>query len=374
MKKILSLGNVLRYIVRGDMLFISTNNEVIRLDKNLEIIWKVQFPSILELEIFENILICNDLSRNSLVIDIKTGEAYNNFTNLPQTWVNKVFNQYIISLEIDGKSRFGIYNLRNNLLQWSIEKEVKQDSFIDKNRVYVSSRDAIGYDTGLIECFELETGNQVWQFSISEIDSLKYNNQYSKVSRIIGVLYEILIVQIKIETDLLIGLDAETSKLLWQLADFEYEGVQYPHLNSDIYRVRTNSENTRLIGINRRFVEINPLDGQVLKYKPIKPQDRDGKFSEYNGVGFIPFDGIVQGKYVYFNASVRNEKGRAAVLPSAVGIYNMETEQVEWLQVFKEFWQGEANAISGDIPPLISNNRLYVLDIKDTLHIFEKED
>jgi len=168
MKKILSLGNVLRYIVSGDMLFISTNNEVIRLDKNLEIIWKVKFPSILELEIFENTLLCNDLSRRNLVIDIGTGELDNRFTNLPQTWVNKIFNQYIISIEIDSKSKFGIYNLRNNVLQWSIEKEVKQDSIIHKDKVYVSNRDEIGYDTGLIECFELETGNHIWQFRLGK--------------------------------------------------------------------------------------------------------------------------------------------------------------------------------------------------------------
>jgi len=210
--------------------------------------------------------------------------------------------------------------------------------------------------------------------SIREIDNLKYNSLYSKVSRIIGILYGILVVQIKIETELLIGLDAKTGKLLWQLADFEYEGVHYPHLNSDIYRVRTNTENTRLIGINRRFIEINPLDGKVLKYTPITPQDKQGKFTEYNGEGFIPFDGKVRGKYIYFSASVREKDGRAAVLPSAVGIYNMETETIEWLQTFREFWQDGANAISADILPLISNNSLYVLDIKGTLHIFEKED
>lgn len=263
----------------------------------------------------------------------------------------------------------GIYDLDTKNILWQSSLVTGFGSLISNNSVF-----CITHETGSIHSLSINSGISNWQFSLSDMKINNYDSTSGKIVRLINLVQGVLIVHVRISTDILIGLDAEKGKLLWQLADFEYEGVQYPHLNSDIYRVRTNSENTRLIGINRRFVEINPLDGQILKYKPIKPQDRDGKFSEYNGVGFIPFDGIVQGKYVYFSASVRNEKGRAAVLPSAVGIYNMETEQVEWLQVFKEFWQGEANAISGDIPPLISNNRLYVLDIKGTLHIFEKED
>ncbi|MFD2522151.1 outer membrane protein assembly factor BamB family protein [Emticicia soli] len=366
------LRNIYSFSVSENKIIISDKNSfnIIAYDLLFNEIWRYSLSNISKVKILNDLIYAENIFGNENLILDSQG-------NLIENLVDKGISlDYFSSSSVREKAicktdegLLGIYDLDTENILWQSSLITGFGSLISNNAIF-----CISQETGSIHSLDINIGTSNWQFSSSDIKINNYDSTSGDFFRIINLLQGVLVVHARISTDILVGLDAEKGKLLWQLADFEYEGVQYPHLNSDIYRIRSNTEKTRLIGINRRFIEINPLDGKVLKYTPITPQDKQGKFTEYNGEGLIPFDGKAQGKYVYFSAAVREEDGRAAALPASVGVYNMETAQIEWLHVFKEFWQGGGNAISEHIPPFISNNRLYVLDIKGTLHIFEKED
>ena len=262
----------------------------------------------------------------------------------------------------------GLYDFETNRELWEIKYREINASILSESLFLQWSIE------GWIEMLSIQTGQLLWQYSVEVLGNLKDINEPNRVSRILGLINSVLVVQVSLGANdqNLIGLDAHTGKLLWLLDEFDYQGVHYPYLSIDIYRFHPNAEHTRLLSINKYFTEINPLTGEVIKYNPIMPLDKNGKFSEYNGVGIIPFDGKAEGKYIYFNALVEEEDGRTALFPASIGVFNMETEQIEWLHVFREFWEGAGNALVANTPPVSDGNRLYALDLQGTLHIFER--
>ena len=106
------------------------------------------------------------------------------------------------------------------------------------------------------------------------------------------------------------------------------------------------------------YVEFDLLTQQVLLLKSFVTSnpDADWNFS----INTFTDD------YVYFTA----RRGPDRSSPSHLGVFNRKRLQVEWSQDL-ELWKTDPYCFLNQ-PPQFAANKLYALDSKGTLHIFEK--
>ncbi len=72
----------------------------------------------------------------------------------------------------------------------------------------------------------------------------------------------------------------------------------------------------------------------------------------------------LQGEYLTFTA----DKLGTGYLSTVLGVFNAKTLKVEWVY---EFTPDKKISLS-TLPPVLDGNRLYALDTKKNLHVFEE--
>lgn len=136
-----------------------------------------------------------------------------------------------------------------------------------------------------------------------------------------------------------LSLDKATGKTLWHI-----EGVPY---------IRPYGEMLYGLGA-QNYTEIDPVKGEITKQIDLTEECK--KADILTGSSFT-----VGEDYVYFNGSVFDSK---------IGILEKDTGKIVWTYELPTEYKTQVPVSN---VPQVHENRLYVLDAENTLHIFEQE-
>ncbi|RFS17298.1 hypothetical protein [Emticicia sp. C21] len=315
----------------------------------------------------EDVIVLVDYEYKPFYVNVDNGEI--------NVEINEKFKKYSFSNFSDSLGYYtsknlegyfykdGIYDFRNDKKLWEFK-------YVDANKQILSLNYFIQWHREkILETISIQTGEKIWEFSANKI-GVFFDDQILQSGSINGVLGLFGLVLVVIITgggnklrgsEQLIGLHIQTGELLWLLSDFEYEGVKYNALPT-IATLQADKNHQYLIGFQGgSFIEIAPETGKVLRYKK--------GITQYDRYTLTkPIDSFsLQGDYLYFRTVIASIGG----WPTAIGAFNYQTEQIEWLHVFEKFKKQGCFLPIGQ--PKVEGNRVYALDSGGTLHIFEKE-
>lgn len=317
----------------------------------------------------DNYVIIVDKKYDSEFVDSVSGEID---VKLKIKFGSKIFFDFFENFGIyiekkSGGEIFGLYDFEDNRVLWELP-------YIRIN-IRIFQKNLIGsWHEGILNILNAQTGQTLWQYSISEIGKFQDNEgiwQEGKVERIVGVLDEVLVVVVKgvagIGTHQLIGLDTNTGNLLWQLANYEYQGKTYEAISATAYFLMPTPDNQHVIGFSYGFyIKIDPKTGKIIRFKKLY-EDTYIQWKDYEIKSRDIDSGSVVDNLIFFRTSTSKHSG----FPNTIGAFNFHTEEIEWLHVFEEF--STNGRFLPNSQPKAEGNRVYALDSGNTLHIFERE-
>ncbi len=247
---------------------------------------------------------------------------------------NKIVGAYSIgSSMVFGKDGFfligesgGIKSLYEIDYSYNIKRSV---SYTFPLMILATKEGLVFKKRGNLSVVDIKNNKQLWSYEIpppSKIQSIKQ-------------IEELLIVQSK--TNELYGLDSQTGEKVWELPDVSYHhtydfetGLLYS-FGGEIYRV------------------IDPNKGKVIIEKQFERIEEKYRVSPQGHMNSI------SGGYLYFMSNWYNPR---------FGAIDITTHEIDFIQRL-EVEEG----VKGGIPNY-HDNKLFIKDSLDTLHIFERTD
>jgi hypothetical protein len=229
---------------------------------------------------------------------------------------------------------YGEFDLENNTSKqfFNIDSEIPKVILID----YIVTFNKI---TKSIVC---RNKNGDLQWIINRINLLKYSPDLPETDYLNGKLNNInnsIIIPIK--GDIIVSIDLITSKVNWVLDKIYGHGI--------------------MINVHDLFCLAGDFFTKIDSTNGLKTKNMDLS-KENKSYGIFPNAGgcTLKEDKIYFTSNH----------PAQIGIFNTKTLQYEW--VYKLSDDFESGFPAGQ-PPIVYNNYLIVLDINNTLHIFEKQ-
>ena len=220
-------------------------------------------------------------------------------------------------------------------------------------RLYVEDDIIIAYNNFSGEFKRINTqAETLWQFPLSSLGGTEYEpDGTDKIDKILGVIHG----NIWFYTDFyrLVALDLETGKKVYSLDCF---GVYLDEKTKNIFAIASNVitiiETERLtIAEKYNFLEADPTGIGTYRsvYSPMLQGD------------YFTFLGIKEEDFGYIRR---------------IGIFDYKARKLVWEYevISEEVFDETRNQLVPPQPLYMSGNKLYVKDIKDNLHIFERED
>jgi hypothetical protein len=197
-------------------------------------------------------------------------------------------------------------------------------------------------------CINKTNGSLFWIINVAST-----LNKSGEVINIIGTYSALLILCIKrnISTFELVALNINTGAVAWALEDL---GLLYG------YTAKINEETGSILSLRAQanqsyYLEVDIVNASIKRY---------GEIDELYKLGLSIADFTVHDKFIYFTAHYMNSFG-----PEAIGILNYETLELLWWEHVK---LDEGAFFGVGQKPVVEEDRLYILDTKGTLHIYEK--
>ena len=220
-------------------------------------------------------------------------------------------------------------------------------------RLYVEDDIIIAYNNFSGEFKRINTqAETLWQFPLSSLGGTEYEpDGTDKIDKILGVIHG----NIWFYTDFyrLVALDLETGKKVYSLDCF---GVYLDEKTKNIFAIASNVitiiETERLtIAEKYNFLEADPTGIGTYRsvYSPMLQGD------------YFTFLGIKEEDFGYIRR---------------VGIFDYKARKLVWEYevISEEEFDDTRNQLVPPQPLYMSGDKLYIKDIKDNLHIFERED
>ena len=219
--------------------------------------------------------------------------------------------------------------------------------------LYVEDDTIIAYDNFSGEFKRINTQTEtLWQFPLSSLGGTEYEpDGTDKIDKILGVIHG----NIWFYTDFyrLVALDLETGKKVYSLDCF---GVYLDEKTKNIFAIASNVitiiETERLtIAEKYNFLEADPTG--IGTYRSI-------------------YSPMLQGDYFTFLGIKEEDFGYIR----RIGIFDYKARKLVWEYevISEEKFDETNNYLVAPQPLYMSGNKLYIKDIKDNLHIFERED
>ena len=219
--------------------------------------------------------------------------------------------------------------------------------------LYVEDDTIIAYDNFSGEFKRINTQTEtLWQFPLSSLGGTEYEpDGTDKIDKILGVIHG----NIWFYTDFyrLVALDLETGKKVYSLDCF---GVYLDEKTRNIFAIASNVitiiETERLtIAEKYNFLEADPTG--IGTYRSI-------------------YSPMLQGDYFTFLGIKEEDFGYIR----RIGIFDYKARKLVWEYevISEEKFDETNNYLVAPQPLYMSGNKLYIKDIKDNLHIFERED
>lgn len=254
------------------------------------------------------------------------------------------------------KSYFGLYDIKKSKNSWHFESGINKSYFF-KNSFIINFLNKVIY-------ISIDNGSALWQFSnlsnYNWIQKSIYENEPSylkeaEVIKFLGVYKNLL--WIVLNSGSLLALDSNSGKA-----------------KKHIHQGKPNKE------------VVKPLNNAWFLYDTFI-DEKEGKINNLNQDFYLEYDLEKEEDFFEYSTFSESSVQFGLELNKIAGydeenIYAYEGGDNNRFAIFsrekKEIvWSGEIEEVKGQFPALLdvkySNNKLYVLDKKNTLHIFEKE-
>ena len=208
----------------------------------------------------------------------------------------------------------------------------------------------ISEDNNSIKLITL-SGSELWQFPLSSLGGTEYEpGKIDKIDKILGIAHGNIWFYTKFYR--LVALDLETGKKVYSL---DCSGVYLDEKTKNIFAIASNVitiiETERLtIAEKYNFLEADPTGIGTYRsvYSPILQGD------------YFTFLGIKEEDFGYIRR---------------IGIFDYKARKLVWEYevISEEEFDDTRNQLVPPQPLYMSGDKLYIKDIKDNLHIFEKK-
>lgn len=265
--------------------------------------------------------------------NVKQGLGYVGYPS-ERCFDGEIFVTYEYLDLIEFKQRLIYYNIKKNE-----KKVIKSDlgiSLLYNNKVIATEY------SKLLKSLSLITGEYEWETPI---------NRSGEIFKILGVRDNELVVCWKRGWKLfgLLGIDIQTGVIVWNIDNNQLlngHSLYFTDNQQSLFSAQGTNHNSY-------FIEIDLLSKQAIRLGEIedlcKAQVEISR-SQYK-------DGLI-----YFTASTHHD-----IFPDIIGVLDYKTLKILWQHRF------DFDRLTHLKNFEVSEDKLYVLDSKDTLHIFERE-
>jgi len=276
-------------------------------------------------------------------------------------------NTYLIdgkSLYVGYSSGFDEYNLLNPITgEFSLSSHIPYELYVEDD-VLIAYDDFYKKEIRRID----NRTEALWSFSFEDLgeDNIYTPDEVDRISKILGITENLL--WFSTQFGRLVALDVATGKVVYQLSgnpadQDKVEYTQVAGLGDCFYR---ESDRSIVCISYLGFQVIDATTGDLAESRVFLEEDPDG-------IG--RFDYIyapnLQGDHFTFLAEMKTDRygiGR-------VGIFDLNARKLLWTEEIIPLEERKAtgNHLVTPQPLYISGDKLYIKDVKDTLHIFQRE-
>ena len=339
MKEVQYISNVDNFLVVDDKLYFSNGKEVID-EKGHSILnspLSLQF-----LNYKEPYFYIPDIYGNTYLIMGKEVRF------LKDIFIKKVISDSFLLVSKDKKT--AILNIINNEFHYILNSRIFK--FLEwKEKLFFKNKNTI-------QGIEIYTGQFLWEFPLSSLG--KWKNSWDEerdfeVYKLIGIYNNIFWAFIEIGG--FIGLDIKTGELKYRISEYHMGKESKLFFRSDYY---LDNERGKIFGLAHIFIEIdlNQAPPFVTQY------GLQEEFEKYNikKANDTAEDFVVQDNLLYFYLA---EQLR-------FGVLDINTKEI--IYISEPIAVVERDDCFTQLKDLkVSENKVYILDSNDTLHIFERE-
>ena len=219
--------------------------------------------------------------------------------------------------------------------------------------LYVEDDIIIAYDNFSGEFKRINSqAETLWQFPLSSLGGTEYEpGKTDKIDKILGIAHGNIWFYTKFYR--LVALDLETGKKVYSLDCF---GVYLDEVTKDIFAIASNG-----------WTIIDTQTSTIKEDYFFSEEDPEG-MGQYESV----YKPLLQGDYFTFLGEKEEDYGGIR----RVGIFDYKARKLVWEHeaISEEECDTTRNQLVISQPLYMSGNKLYIKDIKDNLHIFERED
>ena len=220
-------------------------------------------------------------------------------------------------------------------------------------RLYVEDDIIIAYNNFSGEFKRINTQTEtLWQFPLSSLGGTEYEpGKTDKIDKILGIAHGNIWFYTKFYR--LVALDLETGKKVYSLDCF---GVYLDEVTKDIFAIASNG-----------WTIIDTQTSTIKEDYFFSEEDPEG-MGQYESV----YKPLLQGDYFTFLGEKEEDYGGIR----RVGIFDYKARKLVWEYevISEEEYDETRNQLVSPRPLYMSGDKLYIKDIKDNLHIFERED
>ena len=336
-RKINKIRNVIGFdIESGNYSFINEDKEYLSL--NNELFQKEEAPLLLEtrgkyfylwygsvgkLEVYSNEKLLTSIKENSYLIDKKNLYVGYSLDINDQNLINPITGEFLLSKSIPYK----LYVTNNIIFAY--------DNFRKKEIIRVNTY-----------------AESIWQFPLSSLGGTEYEpGKTDKIDKILGIAHGNIWFYTKFYR--LVALDLETGKKVYSLDCF---GVYLDEVTKDIFAIASNG-----------WTIIDTQTSTIKEDYFFSEEDPEG-MGQYESV----YKPLLQGDYFTFLGEKEEDYGGIR----RVGIFDYKARKLVWEYevISEEEFDDTRNQLVPPQPLYMSGDKLYIKDIKDNLHIFERED
>ena len=219
--------------------------------------------------------------------------------------------------------------------------------------LYVEDDIIIAYDNFSGEFKRINSqAETLWQFPLSSLGGTEYEpDGTDKIDKILGIAHGNIWFYTKFYR--LVALDLETGKKVYSLECF---GVYLDEVTKDIFAIASNG-----------WTIIDTQTSTIKEDYFFSEEDPEG-MGQYESV----YKPLLQGDYFTFLGEKEEDYGGIR----RVGIFDYKARKLVWEYevINEEEFDETRNQLVPPQPLYMSGDKLYIKDIKDNLHIFERED
>ena len=220
-------------------------------------------------------------------------------------------------------------------------------------RLYVEDDTIIAYNNFSGEFKRINTQTKtLWEFPLSSLGGTEYESgKTDKIDKILGIAHGNIWFYTKFYR--LVALDLETGKKVYSLDCF---GVYLDEVTKDIFAIASNG-----------WTIIDTQTSTIKEDYFFSEEDPEG-MGQYESV----YKPLLQGDYFTFLGEKEEDYGGIR----RVGIFDYKARKLVWEYevISEEEFDETRNQLVPPQPLYMSGDKLYIKDIKDNLHIFERED